>query len=111
MKETDLAYRMRCRLIRHSQFLGSLLTRDNWRFPRGVQVETCTACNRRCHYCANYKAPFGSQRFMKDSVYLCFLSQLAGMKWRRHIAFNFFNEPLGIRASPAGLGWRASDCR
>jgi MoaA/NifB/PqqE/SkfB family radical SAM enzyme len=64
---------------------------------RAIEIETSTACNRRCSYCPNSKFDKGlykNQRFMDARLFHKIINDLAGMRFKGRISPHFYNEPL-----------------
>ncbi|MGZ3688922.1 MAG: radical SAM/SPASM domain-containing protein [Bdellovibrionota bacterium] len=66
-------------------------------FFKAVEIETMTACNRRCSYCPNSKFDRGlikNNRLMDVSVFQNVIDQLSEIGFGGRISPHFYNEPL-----------------
>jgi len=60
-----------------------------------VEIEVCSRCNRRCHYCPvslNPRPPVPAR--MSDDVFLSTIDQLAGVSFSGRLSYHLYNEPL-----------------
>ena len=58
-----------------------------------VEIETYTACNRRCSYCPNatHERP---DAFMSEALFASIIDQLSELQFGGRMSFHFYNEPL-----------------
>lgn len=75
----------------------SWLTRGTCDFFMVVEVETTTACNRRCSYCPN--APFErgllrNEQRMSERLFERLVEQLADLNFSGRLSPHFYGEPL-----------------
>jgi sulfatase maturation enzyme AslB (radical SAM superfamily) len=75
------------------QSLIGLVKYGDFYFPRGMQIEITTHCNRRCYYCPQSVDPAGVREIKMD-VYMKWIERLKELNWKGSILFNHFNEPL-----------------
>lgn len=81
-------------LVLDAQSLASRGTTD---FFKVVELETTTACNRRCSYCPNSAFDRGllrNEARMSDEVYDTLLGQLADVDFTGRLSPHFYGEPL-----------------
>lgn len=75
----------------------TLVRRGTTDFFMVVEVETTTACNRRCSYCPNAHFERGllqNQRRMSETLFDRLLDQLADLRFTGRISPHFYGEPL-----------------
>lgn len=64
---------------------------------RSVDIETITACNRRCWYCPNSRFDRGlieNKRLMDSKLFCKIIDELYEINFRGRITPNFYGEPL-----------------
>ena len=62
-----------------------------------VEIETTTACNRRCAYCPNAQTERGllrNQQFLDEAIFLKLLTELQALGFRGRISPHLYGEPL-----------------
>ncbi len=75
----------------------NLLRRGTSDFFQVVEVESTTACNRRCSYCPNAHHERGllkNEQRMGDDLFERLLGQLADLRFAGRISPHFYGEPL-----------------
>jgi radical SAM protein with 4Fe4S-binding SPASM domain len=77
--------------------LNNLLKRKTFDFPIAIEIETITACNRRCLYCPNSKFERGlikNKKFMDIKLFNKIIDDLAQVNYDGRISPHFYGEPL-----------------
>jgi radical SAM family protein/iron-sulfur cluster protein len=64
----------------------------DYKFPRIINIEVATHCNRSCTYCPNIVHP-EKARLIKEDVLNTILYRLKELRWKGVVDFIFFNEP------------------
>jgi len=62
-----------------------------------IDIETCTACNRRCSYCPNETHERGllkNKKLMDEKLFKKIINELALIKFSGRISPHFYGEPL-----------------
>lgn len=70
-----------------------ILNFRTFRLFKYVELETISACNRRCPYCPNSKYTRGNH-LMKESLYKRIIDQLSEINFTGMIFLSFYSEPL-----------------
>ena len=78
----------------HLKYKARYKTTD---FFSHVDIEICSACNRRCKYCPNYKFGRGllkNQTLMPEKIFKKIIDELAEVRYNGMITPSVYNEPL-----------------
>lgn len=68
-----------------------------WDFFRSVEIETSTACNRRCTYCPNVVFDRGlikNNKLMDETTFHKVINELSELEFLGRLAPHFYNEPM-----------------
>lgn len=79
----------------------------DYKFPRIINIEVATHCNRSCTYCPNIVHP-EKARLIKEEVLDKVLFRLKELKWKGIVDFIFFNEPT-LHPNLAGIVKRVKE--
>ena len=62
-----------------------------------IEIETLTACNRRCTYCPNFRFERGlvkNKKYMEESLFKKIIDELSDIGFRGRVSPHFYGEPL-----------------
>lgn len=59
-----------------------------------LAIEINSTCNRKCAWCPNSIADRPKDKYLDETLFYSIIDQMVEMKFRGHITFNLYNEPL-----------------